>query len=299
MIKVSNLHKKFDQTTVLKDISFEVKKGEIVGFLGKNGVGKTTTMRLIAGFLRPTSGNVEVAGFNTEKNPSNSKGHIGYLPEGNPLFKDMEVYEYILFHARSKDVKNAEKKAAEVITKTLLKEKAGVKIEHLSKGYKQRVGLAAALISDPDVLLLDEPLSGLDPAQKIDIKNVIKEIAKDKALLLSTHILQEVAELCDKVLFLHNGDIIFDGKVEDLHKKREMIQIELQLNTSHEQAQKELQRLDEVSHIEVGKNLVINARDGSSIQEKIFDLAVRKNWKIIEMHEQEPSLEAIFRAMTK
>lgn len=300
MIRVHNLQKQFEKTHVINGISFTVNPGEIVAFLGKNGAGKTTTMRMIAGFLKPTSGEISVCDISTEKDIVSVKSHIGYLPEGNPLAKEMDVYEYILFHAGLKKVDNPVEETKKVIKKTQLTDKAGEKIEHLSKGYRQRVGLAAALVANPSVLLLDEPLSGLDPSQKIEIRNLIKEISKDKAILISTHILPEVVELCDKALLLHNGSIVFSGTIEELKKKHVHSHVRIEFNIPARKAKEKIEKIADVAHVNIeGNELIIAPVEEREISEKLFDCAIENDWKIHTMYKEPVSLEAIFNNLTK
>ncbi len=217
-IQVRNLTKLYGQQKAVDDISFSVQEGEIVGFLGPNGAGKSTTMKVIAGFLPPTSGTVKVAGANVADHPMAVKSNTGYLPEHNPLYHDMYVHEYLAFMAGICGLKSSQRKEriAEMVQLCGLTLEQNKKIGMLSKGYRQRVGLAQSLIHDPKVLVLDEPTSGLDPNQLMEIRKLIKAVSKDKTVLFSTHILQEVVALCDRVIVINRGKIVADDRLDSL-----------------------------------------------------------------------------------
>ena len=217
-IRVSNLTKQYGLQRAVDDISFEVNEGEIVGFLGPNGAGKSTTMKVITGFLPPTSGSILVAGENVVENPMAVKSMLGYLPEHNPLYQDMFVHEFLDFIAQVFGLKSERKakRIGEMVHLCGLGAEQNKKIGTLSKGYRQRVGLAQALIHDPKVLVLDEPTSGLDPNQLVEIRNLIRRVSKDKTVLFSSHILQEVEALCDRVVVINQGKIVADDRIENL-----------------------------------------------------------------------------------
>jgi ABC-2 type transport system ATP-binding protein len=218
-IQVSGLIKMYAQQKAVNNISFKVEKGEIVGFLGPNGAGKSTTMKIITGYLQATAGSTIVCGIDVKENPLSVKKKIGYLPESNALYYDMYVKEYLKFIAGVHHIQHPTSNIQQVITLTGLQVEQNKKIGQLSKGYKQRVGLAAALIHHPEVLILDEPTSGLDPNQIIEIRNVIKEQGKDKTVLFSSHILQEVEAICDRVVIINKGEIVADDTLENLKRK--------------------------------------------------------------------------------
>ena len=207
---VKNISKKYNNIEVLKGISFGLNKGEIVGFLGPNGAGKSTTMKIITGFLKPNFGEVSVCGIDMLTNPIEAKKNIGYLPEHNPLYLDMYVREYLMFAAGFYKIKSAKNCVDNIIEQTGLTKECHKKIGQLSKGYRQRVGLAQALVHDPKVLILDEPTTGLDPSQLVEIRNLISNLGKEKTVLLSTHIMQEVKAICNRVLIINKGEIIAD-----------------------------------------------------------------------------------------
>src|SRR6187431_169770 len=218
-IEVKNLLKVYGEQKAVNDISFKVGKGEIVGFLGPNGAGKSTTMKIITGYLEKTSGEAFVCGMNVADQPLETKKKIGYLPELNALYYDMYVREYLAFVAELHKIKDQKSKIESVIELTGLTIESKKRIGQLSKGYKQRVGLAAALIHDPEVLILDEPTSGLDPNQIIEIRNVIKDQGKNKLVLFSSHILQEVEAICDRVIIINKGKIVADDKLSQLQQR--------------------------------------------------------------------------------
>ena len=215
-IKVDHILKVYGAQKAVDTISFEVKQGEIVGFLGPNGAGKSTTMKMITGYLTPDGGKIEVCGLPVEGEALATKKKIGYLPELNPLYQDMYVREYLGFVAGLHKIPSPEKRVEEVVQLTGLTPEANKLIEQLSKGYKQRVGLAAALIHDPEVLILDEPTTGLDPNQIIEIREVIRTLGKEKTILFSTHILQEVEALCNRVIIINKGKIVADASLQEL-----------------------------------------------------------------------------------
>src|SRR5436190_6824910 len=218
-IEVKNLLKEYGEQKAVNDISFKVGKGEIVGFLGPNGAGKSTTMKIITGYLQQTAGEAFVSGINVNEEPLQTKRKIGYLPESNALYYDMYVREYLGFIADVHKVRNKGQKIEDVIQLTGLSSESKKTLGQLSKGYKQRVGLAAALIHGPEVLILDEPTSGLDPNQIIEIRNVIKEQGKNKLVLFSSHILQEVEAICDRIIIIHKGKIVADDRLANLQKR--------------------------------------------------------------------------------
>lgn len=218
-VEVKGLTKYYGEQAALKNISFEVKKGEVLGFLGPNGAGKTTTMKILTCFLTQTSGSASVCGFDVEKDPLQVKKQIGYLPEGNPLYKDMYIKEYLHFVGSIYKVPHLAKRVDEMIQKTGLTPERNKLIGQLSKGYKQRVGLAQAMIHDPQVLILDEPTSGLDPNQLVEIRNLIKELGQEKTIIFSTHIMQEVQAICDRVVIINKGQIVADDSIETLREK--------------------------------------------------------------------------------
>jgi ABC-2 type transport system ATP-binding protein len=215
-IEVSQLTKKYGQQVAVNKLSFKVAPGEIVGFLGPNGAGKSTTMKMVTGFLRPDAGSAIICGSDVKKDPVSVKKQIGYLPENNPLYTDLFVREYLGFVAELHHLKNKKEAVEQAIQKVGLTPEANKKITQLSKGYKQRVGLAAALIHNPNVLILDEPTSGLDPNQILEIREVIKQEGKNKTVIFSSHIMQEVQAICDRVIIINKGNLVKDSKISEL-----------------------------------------------------------------------------------
>ena len=218
-IKIKNISKKYQNQIALSDISFSLKKGEIVGFLGPNGAGKSTLMKIICCFLSQDRGNIKVCNLDTVEQENLVKSKIGYLPENNPLYLDMYVKEYIEFTGKIYKVVNLQKKINQIIEQIGLNSEKLKKIKDLSKGFKQRVGLAAALIHDPEVLILDEPTTGLDPNQLVEIRNLIKNVGKEKSVLLSTHIMQEVDKICNRIIIIKNGKIVDDQPISSFKKQ--------------------------------------------------------------------------------
>ena len=218
-LEIKKISKKYGDQDALIDVSFSLKKGDIVGFLGPNGAGKTTLMKIITSIIKPDSGDITINGYDTQKNEISTKRQIGYLAENNPLYKDMLVTEYLDFIASLYEIKNKKDKVKEIIKKTGLEGEIKKKIEELSKGYKQRVGIAAALVHDPNVLILDEPTTGLDPNQLIEIRKLIQEIGQEKIVLLSTHILQEIPKICNHIIIINKGRIVENTKMQNIIKK--------------------------------------------------------------------------------
>jgi ABC-2 type transport system ATP-binding protein len=218
-LEIKKISKKYGDQDALIDVSFSLKKGDIVGFLGPNGAGKTTLMKIITSIIKPDSGDITINGYDTQKNEISTKRQIGYLAENNPLYKDMLVTEYLDFVASLYEIENKKDKVKEIIKKTGLESEIKKKIEELSKGYKQRVGIAAALVHDPNVLILDEPTTGLDPNQLIEIRKLIQEIGQEKIVLLSTHILQEIPKICNHIIIINKGRIVENTRMQNLIKK--------------------------------------------------------------------------------
>jgi len=297
-IKVTNLSKIYGSQKALDSISFEAHKGEILGFLGPNGAGKSTTMKILTGYIPATSGQAFINGTEINEKSINIRKEVGYLPELNPLYTDMFVKEFLLFIANSYGITTGANQAAEeMIQKTGLSLERKKKISQLSKGYKQRVGLAAAMIHNPSVLILDEPTSGLDPNQVSEIRNLIKEIGKNKTVILSSHIMQEVEAMCDRVIIINHGKIVADDKIEKLQQSfsKEYI-ISVQFKNSP--------AIESIKAID--KNIkVIATKDGftitanEDIREKIAQKAAENNLLILSMNLEESSLEQVFQSLTK
>ena len=295
-ITVTNLTKTYGTQKAVDDISFTINKGEIVGFLGPNGAGKSTTMKIITGYIPANSGTATVCGITVDENNNETKKKIGYLPEANPLYYDMFVREYIDFITNVHHVPNKKEKIEEVIRTVGLTVEANKKVGQLSKGYKQRVGLAAALVHDPEVLILDEPTSGLDPNQIVEIRDVIKKLGENKTVLFSSHILQEVQAICDRVIIINKGTIVADDKLSNLVSKKHFNELRLEL--------KELVSKDIFDGIRDIKQLNANTwlfktDDADSLKRKLIEITLNKNLNIVSLQsETVGTLEDIFRTLT-
>jgi ABC-2 type transport system ATP-binding protein len=300
-ISVNNISRRFGEQWAVKDVSFEVNSGEVVGFIGPNGAGKSTTMKIITGFLAPTSGEVLVNQLNNREHPLEFKKIIGYLPEHNPLYYDMYVREYLRYVA---GLYNLQGKAAwnrvdEIIEQVGLTGERHKKIEKLSKGYKQRVGLSQALIHDPEVLILDEPTSGLDPNQIVEIRNLISTMGKKKTVILSTHIMQEVEAICDRVIIIDRGKIKANEAARNIsnhHLGGQTIQVELETHLPAEKWKK-LASVSEVLELP-GNRYLLAAKETGDIRSSVFKFAVENNLTVLSMSLKEKSLEEVFREIT-
>jgi ABC-2 type transport system ATP-binding protein len=297
-IKVTNLSKIYGSQKALDSISFEAHKGEILGFLGPNGAGKSTTMKILTGYIPATSGQAFINGTEINENSIAIRKEVGYLPELNPLYTDMYVKEFLLFIANSYGITTGANQAAEeMISKTGLSLERKKKISQLSKGYKQRVGLAAAMIHNPSVLILDEPTSGLDPNQVSEIRNLIKEIGKNKTVILSSHIMQEVEAMCDRVIIINRGKIVADDKIEKLQQsfsKEYIISVQFKNSPTIES----IKAIDKnIKVLATKEGFTITAKE--DIREKIAQKAAENNWLILSMNLEESSLEQVFQSLTK
>ncbi len=298
-IEVKGLLKEYGEQKAVNKISFKVDKGEIVGFLGPNGAGKSTTMKIITGYLQQTGGEARVCGINVAEQPLETKKKIGYLPELNALYYEMYVKEYLSFIASIHHLADPASRIRAVIETVGLTAEAGKKIGQLSKGYKQRVGLAAALIHDPEVLILDEPTSGLDPNQIVEIREVIKQQGKDKTVLFSSHILQEVEAICDRVIIIHKGVIVADerlGSLQKAGKDSRSVQVEFK-----EPVQKEW--LDAIPSVIAVKNthssvFRIQCTDTELVKKQVLQMAIERNLNIVSLQSAGQGLEDIFRELT-
>ena len=282
-IKVTSLSKVYDTQKAVDNISFELKKGEIVGFLGPNGAGKSTTMKIITGYLPATSGMAEVCGFDVQEKPMDVRKRVGYLPEANPLYYEMYVREYLEFTAGIHKLgKDSKKRIEEMIEMTGLTKEAHKKIGMLSKGYKQRVGLAQAMLHNPEVLILDEPTTGLDPNQIVEIRDLIKKIGAEKTVLLSTHIMQEVQAMCSRVIIINNGQIVADDSITHLQEAstRQDVTI-VSFDKAVDQAQ---------------FNSIKNAEE---LPRELMQWALDHHLTITSMHSEVHSLEDVFRKLTR
>ncbi|MEX0361493.1 MAG: gliding motility-associated ABC transporter ATP-binding subunit GldA [Allomuricauda sp.] len=294
-IIVNNVSKHFGKQKALKDVSFSIAKGEIVGFLGPNGAGKSTMMRILTTYYKADNGNAEVNGFDIQHAASEVKKSIGYLPEHNPLYLDMYVKEYLAFNA---DVyKVSKNRVDEVIEQTGLTPESHKKIGQLSKGYRQRVGLAAALLHNPEVLILDEPTTGLDPNQLVEIRKLIREIGKEKTILLSTHIMKEVEAVCDRVILIHKGKLVADKKMEELREVNEQI-IEVEFDYRVEEVL--LNQLPNVSKVKNTGGFVYELTFSTDIDMRpaVFDFAHDNELKTLQLSRKNKNLESLFAELT-
>ena len=294
-IEVQQVSKNYGAQKALDGVSFKIKSGEIVGFLGPNGAGKSTLMKIITTYISQSDGNVTVNGHNVSTEPMRVKESVGYLPEHNPLYLDMYVKEYIQFNASIHKV--SKKRVAKVIKQIGLIPEAHKKIGQLSKGYRQRVGLAAALLHDPEVLILDEPTTGLDPNQLVEIRNLIKEIGKTKTVLFSTHIMQEVEAVCDRVIIINKGQLVTDKKLKDLRSdKEQVVEVEFDLRV-------EPQLLEQIPKLKKAINLHDNTwqlifNTSKDMRPSIFDFAHDNGLKLLQSQLKNQDLESLFRSLT-
>lgn len=299
-ITIRNLYKSYGKQQVLNDISFSISGGEIVGFLGNNGAGKSTTMKIITGYIEADKGKVEVCDIDVKKHPLESHRKIGYLPEHNPIYPEMYVKEYLRFVAGIYKLgKEANARVDEMIEKTGLTQEYKKKIGTLSKGYRQRVGLAQALIPNPEVLILDEPTTGLDPNQIIEVRNLIKEVGKEKTVMLSTHIMQEVSAICERVIIINKGHIVADDKESSIVSISQDAVLSLFVEFTKPQDLNVLKAMDNVVSVtqEGESSYAINSSE--DIREQVFRMAVASGQVILTMKQQERSMEDVFRSLTK
>lgn len=300
MIKLKNVSKKFGKTEAVKNLSFELKKGDVTGLLGPNGAGKTTTMRMITSYYFPTKGSINIDGKDTQDNTTLTQSQIGYLPENNPLYLDMIVVDYLTMSAKLQGVANhdivgAVKKAAKAVQ---IEDKLFTKIGELSKGYKQRVGIASALVHDPKIIILDEPTEGLDPNQRQEIRKLVKDLSKNKTILISTHVMQEVKAMCNRVIVINNGELVKDGAPDQISGTKR-----LKLRIEGSKIDSEIAKLVDKKK---GESVEIeNKRDkiktvyintNRELRSEISKLAADKDWTLWEIEVQD-SLEELFREL--
>lgn len=310
-IAVTNLTKNFRDVKAVDGISFTIPSGQILGFLGPNGAGKTTTMRIITSYLTPTEGTVEIEGLNIRDHETEVRRMIGYLPEQNPLYGDMNVLDYLAYAGSLQGIPKREltTRIKEMVAVCGLSEVKHMDIGQLSKGYRQRVGLAQAMIHDPKILIFDEPTSGLDPNQIVEIRKLIIELGKEKTLILSTHILPEVQATCDRVLIINRGKIVADGSPSQLQgsfQGRERFHVEVKpadavsLNDLAETMRSlpNVEAATPVPNSEGGLRVVVETNKGSDIRERVYRACVEKGWTLMELHREQTSLEEVFRQLT-
>lgn len=298
-ISVKNVTKTYGDQNALDGISFEISSGEIVGFLGPNGAGKSTTMKILTCFIPQSGGEVKVCGIDTNEDPIGVKRKVGYLPEHNPLYLDMYVKEYLLFLAGLHKIKNKKERVAEMIKAVGLEKEQHKKIGALSKGYRQRVGLAQAMLHNPEVLILDEPTSGLDPNQLVEIRELIRQFGKDKTILLSTHIMQEVEAICDRIIIINDGKIVADGKASEIQSKvvtKQVVRVEFDNPVSNSK----LKTIKGVSKVkEITNNIwLIETNENKDLRTAIAKFAQENGLLILAMQKEEKSLENVFKELT-
>jgi ABC-2 type transport system ATP-binding protein len=299
-IAVKDLTKIYGEQKAINQISFHIPKGQIVGFLGPNGAGKSTTMKILTGFIPQSSGSAFICDIDVKEHPIEIKKRVGYLPESNPLYKEMYVKEYLHFAAKVHQVSNPMQRVREMIGLTGLDIEQNKKIAQLSKGYKQRVGIAQAMIHNPEVLILDEPTSGLDPNQLVEIRNLIKSIGNEKTVLLSTHIMQEVEAMCERVIIINQGEIVADDNTNALKsniQKTIVVVVEFKEDVNKNL----LNNLSGVSKVEQnGKIFKIYSNDNKiDLRQQVFQFSVDHGFTILSLQQEEKDLESIFKTLTK
>ena len=305
-IVVENLTKQYGPQKAVDNISFRVRTGEVLGFLGPNGAGKTTTMKAITSYLQPNAGSISVGQFDVQAQPDEVRRRIGYLPENNPLYKDMYVIDYLRFVAGLHQIpkERTDQRIMEMLVLCGLEAEKHKKIEELSKGYKQRVGLAQALIHDPEVLILDEPTTGLDPNQRVEIRQLIKDIGREKTVILSSHILAEVEATCDRILIINRGRIVADGTADELRKQSkgsELLQLRIE-DGERSDIIAALRQLPSAEMVDPQEDdhyrFDLQSREGMSSARDVFALCVQNGWVLTQMTTVETKLEDIFRELT-
>ena len=307
MIEVDKLTKFYGETRALDGVSFEVPRGQIVGFLGPNGAGKTTCMKILTGFISPTAGTARMGGFDVVEQSLQARELIGYLPEDRPLYHDMGVIDYLRYVAELRSIppEQHDRQIRYVVETCGLKEMAGRVIGTLSKGYRQRVGLAQALIHTPDILILDEPTDGLDPNQADEIRALIRDIGQDRTVMLSTHHLSEVKSICDRVLIVHQGQVVVDKRMEELQGNMFRVEVASTNGTAPDGLAPKLSALPDVSEVRAAESddsgvagFDIDVSGERDIRTDLFHLAVDNKWTLRELHRSQEQLEEVFRRVT-
>ncbi len=295
-IQLTSVTKKYNTQTAVNNISFSAQRGEIVGFLGPNGAGKSTTMKMLTGYIKPSDGEVLVGGVNVIEYPIDAQKKIGYLPEHNPLYLDMYVREYLQFHAAIHKIEKAEIET--VIEKVGLTPEVNKRIKQLSKGYRQRVGLAAAILHNPEVLVLDEPTTGLDPNQLVEIRQLIKELGKDKTVLLSTHIMQEVEAVCDRVIIINKGELVVDKTLKELKTSSKQV---IRVTFDYKLEEQFVKRLPNISAFKntTENNWILEFETTEDMRPVIFDFAQENGLKILGLNSENKNLENLFQELTR
>lgn len=305
-IEVEGLTKLFGEQVAVNSVSFRVPFGQVLGFLGPNGAGKTTTMRIITGFISPDAGSVRVAGYSPQRQPDEVRRLIGYLPENNPLYLDMPVMEFLEFTARLHGIRGAvaRKRISEIVDVCGLDTEKHKRIGELSRGYRQRVGLAQALLHDPPILILDEPTSGLDPNQTAEVRALVRQLGKEKTIILSTHILPEVEATCDRILIIHRGRIVADGtphQLKEAGSAEAYLRVQIEGFRTPQEVMAALTHLDGIRHVERGEGENVFIMRGTAtveVRRQLFRLCVEKGWTILELQAHTRTLEEVFRQLT-
>ena len=306
MIEVRGLTKHFGKTRAVDAVTFDVHAGQVLGFLGPNGAGKTTTMRIITCYLQPTAGSVLVDGLDVTQDAVEVRRRIGYLPESAPLYHDMNVFDYLQYITEIRKIPSGKRRAAirRAVESCALGEVLNKNVGQLSSGFRQRVGLAQAIIHDPEILILDEPTRGLDPNQIVEIRAMIRELGREKTVIFSTHILQEVQAVCDRVMIIDKGKMVFDGSKEEMAyglAGKERVYLELRGNGNACEQLKTIEHVEQVhvlSEQDGMLHLRVEAARGSDVRDKIFAQAVEQGWTLLEMRRDNTSLEEVFRELT-
>lgn len=298
-IEVTNLSKFYGEQAAVNDITFSIKKGEIIGFLGPNGAGKSTTMKMITGFIPASEGTIKVCGKEVSVDAIETRKHIGYLPENNPLYLDMYVKEYLEFVGKIYKLKNVRDRVKEMIQLVGLEVEQNKKIGMLSKGYRQRVGLAQAIIHNPDVLILDEPTSGLDPNQLVEIRDLIRRIGKEKTVMLSTHILQEVEAICDRVIIIRQGKLVADNLASNLQVATDTQVVYAEFDGAI--SKQVLSKIPGVSKLEQvnSSTYLIESESIDDLRKTVAQFAQQNNLLVLTLRTEEKSLEEVFKTLTK
>lgn len=303
MIEVQSLSKNYGSHPAIQDISFRAEAGEILGFLGPNGAGKTTTMRILTGYMPPTSGSAKVAGFDVVRESLEVRKRVGYLPETVPLYPEMDVVEYLRFMGSLRKVEDLDERIMDVLAEVNLEERSESFIGNLSKGLRQRVGLAQALLHQPEVLILDEPTIGLDPAQIIEVRRLIQDLRRDRTVLLSTHILSEAQQVCDRVLIIHNGRIVAEDSPSNLQNQLAGgVRIYVHAAANTDDLQTSLQELKNISSIVPGDeegSVLLTVSPGKDLRSQVAKQVINSGFDLLELRQLDVSLEQIFLQLTK
>lgn len=300
-ISVKNISKVYGEQKALNGISFEINKGEIVGFLGPNGAGKSTMMKILTGYLPHSSGQASICSLDVSENAKKIKSKIGYLPEHNPLYHDMYIKEYLSFVAKVYGMDDVKNRVAKMIDMVGLGPEQSKKIGDLSKGYRQRVGLAQALIHEPEVLILDEPTTGLDPNQIVEIRELIKRVGQDKTVMLSTHIMQEVQAICSRAIIINKGEIVADNSVEQITKNQSDVTKVLSVSFEKTISEEILSAIEGVVKVQAveGYHYLIEYKIGSNPRKKLMQLSLENDNGITNLQDKEKSLEELFKELTR